>query len=156
QVPTIRRQGGEILKFMGDGLLAVFPIAKDEGNIGAVCARVLEAAREARANVDAMQYPSGDAVERFRFGVALHIGGILFGNIGGSSRLHLTCIGPSVNSAARLASVARVALVSATSLVKTATTHTPSRCAVIMTLCAWSSVMRNSAFSTVTTNSRGV
>ena len=39
---------------------------------------------------------------------------------------------------------------------KTATTHTPRRCAVIMTLWAWSSVMRNSAFSTVTTNSRGV
>src|SRR5258708_35111280 len=39
---------------------------------------------------------------------------------------------------------------------KTATTHTPSRCAVIMTLWAWSSVMRNSAFRTVTTNSRGV
>jgi len=39
---------------------------------------------------------------------------------------------------------------------ETATTHTPSRCAVIMTLWAWSWVMRNSAFSTVTTNSRGV
>ena len=45
---------------------------------------------------------------------------------------------------ARPASVARVALVSATSLVKTATTQTPRRCAVIMTLWAWSSVMRNS------------
>jgi adenylate cyclase len=106
QVPTIRKHGGEILKFMGDGLLAVFPIAKDDGNIGAVCARVLEAAREARTNVDAMQYPSGEGVERFRFGVALHIGGILFGNIGGSSRLDFTCIGPAVNLAARLEKIA--------------------------------------------------
>ena len=106
QVPTIRQRGGEILKFMGDGLLAVFPIAKDRGNIGEVCARVLEAAREARANVDAMRYPSGEGVERFRFGVALHIGGILFGNIGGSSRLDFTCIGPAVNLAARLEKIA--------------------------------------------------
>jgi len=106
QVPTIRQHGGEILKFMGDGLLAVFPIAKEHGNSGEVCARVLEAAREARANVDAMRYPSGEGAERFRFGVALHIGGILFGNIGGSSRLDFTCIGPAVNLAARLEKIA--------------------------------------------------
>jgi adenylate cyclase len=106
QVPVIRKHGGEILKFMGDGLLAVFPIAKDNGNVGEICGRVLEAAREARVNVDAMHYPSGGTVERFRFGVALHIGGILFGNIGGSSRLDFTCIGPAVNLAARLEKIA--------------------------------------------------
>ena len=106
QVPAIRKHGGEILKFMGDGLLAVFPIAKDGGNLGGVCSRVLAAAHEARANVDAMHYPSGEAVERFRFGVALHIGAILFGNIGGMSRLDFTCIGPAVNLAARLEKIA--------------------------------------------------
>jgi adenylate cyclase len=106
QVPAIRKHGGEILKFMGDGLLAVFPIAKDGGNLGEVCGRVLEAAHEARASVEAMRYPSGEAVERFRFGVALHIGGILFGNIGGLSRLDFTCIGPAVNLAARLEKIA--------------------------------------------------
>jgi adenylate cyclase len=106
QVPAIRKHGGEILKFMGDGLLAVFPITKDGGNLGEVCSRVLEAAREARGNVDVMRYPSGDGSERFRFGVALHIGGILFGNIGGMSRLDFTCIGPAVNLAARLEKIA--------------------------------------------------
>ena len=106
QVPVIREHGGEILKFMGDGLLAVFPIAKDGGNLSEVCARVLEASRKAKTNVDAMHYPSGNAVERFRFGVALHIGGILFGNIGGMSRLDFTCIGPAVNLAARLEKIA--------------------------------------------------
>jgi adenylate cyclase len=102
QVPAIRKHGGEILKFMGDGLLAVFPIAGENENTKEVCARVLEAAREARAGVDAMHYLSHEAVERFRFGVALHIGGVLFGNIGGSNRLDFTCIGPAVNLAARL------------------------------------------------------
>jgi len=106
QVPVIREHGGEILKFMGDGLLAVFPIAKDGGNLSEVCGRVLEAGRRARANVDAMHYPNGNVVERFRFGVALHIGGILFGNIGAMSRLDFTCIGPAVNLAARLEKIA--------------------------------------------------
>lgn len=106
QVPAIREHGGEILKFMGDGLLAVFPIAKDGGNLAEVCGRALEASRKASANVNAMHYPSGDEVERFRFGVALHIGDILFGNIGGISRLDFTCIGPSVNLAARLEKIA--------------------------------------------------
>jgi len=53
-----------------------------------------------------MHYLSRDAVERFRFGVALHIGGVLFGNIGGSNRLDFTCIGPAVNLAARLEKIA--------------------------------------------------
>jgi adenylate cyclase len=106
QVPAIRKHGGEILKFMGDGLLAVFPIAEDDSDISEVCARVLQAARESRASVEALHYPNGEAVERFRFGVALHVGSILFGNIGGGNRLDFTCIGPAVNLAARLEKIA--------------------------------------------------
>ncbi|HMI10483.1 MAG TPA: adenylate/guanylate cyclase domain-containing protein, partial [Bradyrhizobium sp.] len=88
--------------FMGDGLLAVFPIDEYVGDVRQVCSRVLEAARESRASVEAMHFPIGDAVERFRFGVALHVGRILYGNIGGGNRLDFTCIGPAVNLAARL------------------------------------------------------
>jgi adenylate cyclase len=106
QVSAIASHGGEVLKFMGDGLLAVFPIAEADGDIHQVCARVLEAARESRASVEALHYPIGDAVERFRFGVALHVGKILYGNIGGGNRLDFTCIGPAVNLAARLEKIA--------------------------------------------------
>jgi adenylate cyclase len=102
QVAAIKAHGGEVLKYMGDGLLAVFPIDEYVGDSQQVCSRVLEAARETRAGVEAMRYPVGDKVERFRFGVALHLGQILFGNIGGGSRLDFTCIGPAVNLAARL------------------------------------------------------
>ncbi len=91
---------------MGDGLLAVFPIAEDHRNLRDVCGRVLEAAREARASVAMMEYPHQETIERFRFGVALHVGGILFGNIGGVSRLDFTCIGPAVNLAARMEKIA--------------------------------------------------
>ena len=67
---------------------------------------MLEAARESRASVDAMHYPIGETIERFRFGVALHVGKILYGNIGGGNRLDFTCIGPAVNLAARLEKIA--------------------------------------------------
>ena len=106
QVAAIRTHGGEVLKFMGDGLLAVFPIDEYVGDVQRVCSRVLEAARESRASVDAMHYPIGEVVERFRFGVALHVGKILYGNIGGGNRLDFTCIGPAVNLAARLEKIA--------------------------------------------------
>ena len=106
QVHAIRTHGGEVLKFMGDGLLAVFPVASDVGDAGEVCRGALEAARESRANVEAMHYKAGDTVERFRFGVALHVGPVLYGNIGGANRLDFTCIGPAVNLAARLEKIA--------------------------------------------------
>ena len=67
---------------------------------------MLEAARESRASVEAMHYPVGETIERFRFGVALHVGRILYGNIGGGNRLDFTCIGPAVNLAARLEKIA--------------------------------------------------
>ncbi len=91
---------------MGDGLLAVFPIDEYVGDAEQVCSRVLNAARESRAGVEALQYSNGEAVERFRFGVALHVGRVLYGNIGGGDRLDFTCIGPAVNLAARLEKIA--------------------------------------------------
>lgn len=102
QVAAIREHGGEVLKFMGDGLLAVFPIAARGGDPVEVCRRVLHAARQSRASVEALRYDSGGTIERFRFGVALHVGQLLYGNIGGGNRLDFTCIGPAVNLAARL------------------------------------------------------
>ena len=99
--------GGEVLKFMGDGLLAVFPIAADDGDANAVCTRVLEAARRSRDAVAAMTYGNdGDALGGFRFGLALHVGKVLYGNIGGGNRLDFTCIGPAVNLAARIEKIA--------------------------------------------------
>ena len=106
QVAAIRNHGGEVLKYMGDGLLAVFPIDEYVGDAQQVCSRVLEAARESRASVLDMEYAVGETNEKFRFGVALHVGRILYGNIGGGNRLDFTCIGPAVNLAARLEKIA--------------------------------------------------
>lgn len=96
QVPVILEHGAEVLKFMGDGLLAIFTIA---GNETEVCKRALAAACRAQANVAAL---SDSAMPGLRFGLALHIGDVLYGNIGSGNRLDFTCIGPAVNCAARI------------------------------------------------------
>jgi adenylate cyclase len=96
QVPVILDHGAEVLKFMGDGLLAIFTIAVDETE---VCKRALAAAQRAQANVTAL---SDSAMPGLRFGLALHIGDVLYGNIGSANRLDFTCIGPAVNCAARI------------------------------------------------------
>ncbi len=103
QVPVILDHGGEVLKFIGDGLLAIFPIAGADADAGEVCCRALAAARLAQANVAAL--PASAGIENFaglRCGVALHVGEVLYGNIGGGNRLDFTCIGPAVNLAARI------------------------------------------------------
>src|SRR6202045_4657243 len=96
QVPVILEHGAEVLKFMGDGLLAIFTIAGDEAE---VCQRALAASRQAQANVAAL---ASSAMPGLRFGLALHIGDVLYGNIGSGNRLDFTCIGPAVNCAARI------------------------------------------------------
>jgi adenylate cyclase len=105
QVPAILKHGGEVLKFMGDGLLAIFPIGSD-ADPGEVCKRALAAAYEARGNVAALNQPVRTEIGLVRFGLALHIGKVLYGNIGGGNRLDFTCIGPAVNLAARLEKLA--------------------------------------------------
>jgi adenylate cyclase len=104
QVPAIIDHGGEVLKFMGDGLLAVFPIS-DTDAPGAVCRRALACAREVRKLIAELPRQSADD-EPIRFGLALHAGEVMYGNIGGGNRLDFTCIGPAVNLAARLEKVA--------------------------------------------------
>jgi adenylate cyclase len=117
QIPPILERGGEVLKLMGDGLLTIFPVANEAAEAD-VCSQALEAARDFRSRVGALKDPIGDgSIERFRFGLALHIGELLYGNIGGGDRLDFTSIGPAVNLAARLekvsAELGRSVLVSA-------------------------------------------
>jgi adenylate cyclase len=105
QVPPILEAGGEVLKFMGDGLLAIFPI--DGGDAGPVCERAFAAALDARDRIAGLAAPAGLAGgDGIRFGLALHVGQVLYGNIGGGNRLDFTCIGPAVNLAARMEKVA--------------------------------------------------
>jgi adenylate cyclase len=99
QVPAIQRHGGEILKFMGDGLLAIFQIDAHGDKIREICHAALAAAYEARA---ALASSFAANAPQLRFGLALHVGEVLYGNIGSGNRLDFTCIGPAVNLAARI------------------------------------------------------
>ena len=104
QVPAILEHGGEVLKFISDGLLAIFPLAKGLAGPHEASHRALGAARDAQTNIAAIDTPTN--VRGVRFGLALHIGEVLYGNIGSGNRLDFTCIGPAVNLAARLEKVA--------------------------------------------------
>lgn len=96
-VPPIVEGGGEILKFMGDGLLAIFPIS-DEVDERTACERALEALSVASGGAWTPVF--SETVPPFR--AAVHIGPLQYGNIGASDRLDFTAIGPTVNLAARL------------------------------------------------------
>lgn len=101
QVPAIEKHGGEVLKFIGDGLLAIFALDAASGAlaVAARCADALAAAADSFAALDERNARESSPI---RFGLALHVGEIAYGNVGGSARLDFTAIGPAVNLAARL------------------------------------------------------
>jgi adenylate cyclase len=105
-VAAVAGQGGEALKFMGDGLLAIFELGENE-EASAKCAAALEAARIAGEKISARNLARRAASEpEIKFGLALHLGEVSYGNIGAPNRLDFTVIGPAVNHAARLEKIA--------------------------------------------------
>ncbi|MDA9400755.1 adenylate/guanylate cyclase domain-containing protein [Bradyrhizobium sp. CCBAU 45389] len=94
----IARHGGEILKFIGDGLLAIFPLSQPDA-----CANLLHAVSEARQAMAALnERNKSSARAPLNYGIGVHVGDVMYGNIGSSSRLDFTVIGPAVNMASRL------------------------------------------------------
>src|SRR5581483_10208336 len=98
--------GGEVLKFIGDGVLAIFPVV-DGARRGACEAalRALSAARVGMAHLDKER--RGQGLPPLPFGAALHVGEMLWGNIGAADRLDFTAIGPAVNLVSRLEGLCR-------------------------------------------------
>jgi adenylate cyclase len=99
-VPPIDERGGEVLKFMGDGILAIFRAGED-GDIEA-CMRAFAAARAGLLKV-ARHNVESEAAMRFEVGIALHFGNAAYGNVGSGARLDYTVIGRDVNLASRIA-----------------------------------------------------
>ena len=101
---AVMEQDGEVLKFLGDGLLAIFPIGA-EGE-GPACDRALAAARQALAgNQKLCADLESRGLPNLPLGIALHVGDVLYGNIGAQQRLDFTVIGPAVNEASRIESL---------------------------------------------------
>src|SRR5690606_33775971 len=94
-VPGIEAEGGEVLKFMGDGVLATFTV---DGDPDEACRRALRAAGSV---IDALQGATG-MFAPYRPVAALHRGTIAYGNVGASDRLDFTAIGSDVNLLSRL------------------------------------------------------
>lgn len=94
----IARHGGEILKFIGDGLLAIFPLS--EPDAGANLLHAVTEARQAMIALNARNDGTGRAP--LNYGIGVHVGDVMYGNIGSSTRLDFTVIGPAVNMASRL------------------------------------------------------
>ncbi len=101
-VEVVTAEGGEALKFMGDGMLAIFELGASEDPADR-CGAALRAARAATEKIAARNLERSSAGEpEIHFGLALHMGEVSYGNIGAPTRLDFTVIGPAVNQAARL------------------------------------------------------
>ena len=97
--------GGEVLKFIGDGVLAIFPVTGAPAEACEAALRAVVAARAGMAHLDAVRQAQG--LPPLPFGAALHLGEILWGNIGAADRLDFTAIGPAVNLVSRLEGLCR-------------------------------------------------
>ena len=106
QAGAIRAHGGEILKFIGDGLLAIFPI--EVRGVAGVTRDAAAAARAAQAAVaQLVDHPAIGSEPPLDIVIALHIGTVIYGNIGAADRLDFTVIGPAVNLVSRVETVAK-------------------------------------------------
>jgi adenylate cyclase len=97
----LRRRGGQVMKFIGDGMLATF--AFDGASGAETCRLALDAVEEAMAALDTMNGGREfTMLPAARVDFALHLGDVLYGNIGAADRLDFTVIGPAVNEVDRI------------------------------------------------------
>jgi adenylate cyclase len=97
-VDAVRQQGGDVLKFIGDGVLSIFPAA--EGGRKQACERAV-------ASIATAFDKARDATPDLPFVAALHFGPVVYGNIGSVDRLDFTVVGPTVNFVSRLEGIAK-------------------------------------------------
>jgi adenylate cyclase len=98
---ALRWRGGQVLKFVGDGMLATF--AFEDADASETCLRALDAAAEAARDLAALNGPRATrGAPIVSVDIALHVGEVLYGNVGATDRLDFTVIGPAVNEVARI------------------------------------------------------
>lgn len=94
---AVEANGGEILKFIGDGVLAVFAVGEAGVSAQTACENALSAGRQALQTVE-----NGDHPPELKFGIGLNFGEVLYGNVGSANRIDFTVLGQAVNIAARI------------------------------------------------------
>ena len=106
---AVLSHGGQIIHFIGDAVLAVFPIGDDSAP-SAAARHALEAAAEARKRIEALnKIRIEESNATLDFGIGLHFGSVLHGNIGVPTRIEFTVIGRTVNEVSRLESLTKEA-----------------------------------------------
>ena len=101
-VSPLEERRGEVLKFMGDGVLAIFP-ADDDEDFAPASLRALDAATDALDRLAQVNETRREASRiELRTGIGLHLGEVIYGNVGAVDRLDFTAIGPAVNLASRI------------------------------------------------------
>jgi adenylate cyclase len=93
--PVLEREG-EVLRFIGDAALAIFPV---DGRPAEACAKALAAAQEAHARMNKLNKNRNSPL---RVGIGLHLGELTYGNVGTPSRIEFTVVGAAANEAARI------------------------------------------------------
>jgi adenylate cyclase len=93
----VQERNGEILRFIGDAALAIFPIGNEPAAVA--CANALAAAKD---SISRMKKLNATRDTPLRFGIGLHLGIVLYGNIGTPTRIEFTVIGAAANEAARI------------------------------------------------------
>jgi adenylate cyclase len=102
--PVLER-GGQVLRFIGDAALAIFPVdGRPDGGEKQACAQALAAAREALAGMEKLNQARPRPL---RFGIGLHLGELTYGNIGTPTRIEFTVVGAAANEAARIESLCK-------------------------------------------------
>jgi adenylate cyclase len=100
--------GGEVLRFMGDAVLAIFPTGEGGGEHGPAGGRAIAAAREALSRAaEANRALASEGRPPMVFGIGLHVGNVTYGNIGIPERLEFTVIGAAANTASRIQDLSR-------------------------------------------------
>ncbi len=104
---AVLMHGGDVLRFIGDAVLAIFPIGSEQ-EAAAPCRLALQAASDAEENLSiANSERASRGEETLDFGLGLHVGEVLFGNIGVPERVEFSVIGPAANEVARLESLTK-------------------------------------------------
>ena len=107
---AVLKHGGQVLRYIGDAALAIFPVSAPVGGVTAEQAReqALAAAGEAAAGIETINHARArDGRPPIRYGIGLHVGEVTYGNIGTASRLEFTVIGEAANMAARVESLCK-------------------------------------------------
>ena len=97
---SVLEMGGDVLKLIGDGVMAIFPC--ETGQEGPACSRALEAARLSVVKAQGLSDGDNAPVSDLRFGIGLHMGDVILGNVGTADRLDMTVTGHSANQVTRI------------------------------------------------------